>query len=319
MAKTQEELQGFKQAFRNYLGRDAEQGAVDAFGGSNISLDDRVRELLSSDEFTGRARTTAQNEFAPSLNALDRTQDETTSSYDDILRQLETQQKEAPEQIFGDFNRRGLFRSSMAQTEVAKQLGEIGRKSTSARLQRASRLADLAAQRAQLITKQQQYSTSLIDQPRQQFEEQIAAREEAQQKAEAEQRKMQYEQAMQELKYQTALINANKARGGGSGSGDGDALDFLMTSLANQQNQSQQPIGNESFDPNEDFFGDDFGGLEGIQPPPPPPVAQSFNLPTVPQNNLRNVYNSLASNRTAQSLKNAAFAPANALASLFRR
>lgn len=69
MPKTQQEIEELKGAYRKYLGRDAEQSAIDAFSGSQTSTEDRIQELLGSDEFKTRELSAAQSQVNPEVES----------------------------------------------------------------------------------------------------------------------------------------------------------------------------------------------------------------------------------------------------------
>lgn len=177
MARTAEERARLQKASKQYTGRDFGTGGYDqAFEDSSISADDRIREILNSGEAQQYAQAQAAAQYQPLIGETDRAAAETKSDLDTLISQLDKQRQEAPEQIFSDFNRRGLFRSSMAQKEVGSQVGQLVNKIGSAQVQRSTRLADLAAQRASLLSKQTQYEIGFRDQNRNQFEDDVAAR-----------------------------------------------------------------------------------------------------------------------------------------------
>lgn len=232
MARTDQELQTFKDSYRKYLGREVDPGAVTAFQGSNISLQDRVRELLGSSEFTSRQQQIASNQYAPQTAQLGMQEMQANEQYDELLRSLEERRKTLPEQTLSEFSRRGLLRSGIASEALGKSLGDLERNITSATRERAYRLADLASRRAQLVLSQQQTANQLIEQPRQQFEENVVANEEAQRKAMIEAQKSQAANTSTVTAGGRVLLidkstgqtiadlgSAYKGSGGGSGSG----------------------------------------------------------------------------------------------------
>lgn len=168
---TSQELDRLKSAYRNYLGREASGDELSE--GSGIGVEDSIRKLLGSSEYLNRQAGRVHDEYQPELSSLARDETRTTSEYDDLISQLESRQKELPEEVFGDFNRRGLFRSSIAQNEVAKQVGDIAKRSSTARADRASRLADFAAARANLMRQRSTRYSQLVDADRGTFEQEL--------------------------------------------------------------------------------------------------------------------------------------------------
>ena len=174
---TADERTRLQRASKQYTGGDFGTGGYDeAFERSGMSTDDRIREILNSPEAQQYAQAQAAAQYQPLIGETDRAAAETKNDLDTLISQLDKQRQEAPEQIFNDFNRRGLFRSSMAQKEVGSQVGQLVNKIGSAQVQRSTRLADLAAQRAGLLSKQTQYEIGFRDQNRNQFEDDAAAR-----------------------------------------------------------------------------------------------------------------------------------------------
>jgi hypothetical protein len=208
---TQEERLALQEASKRYTGKDFGVGGFDqAFEDSGVSATNRIREILNSSEAQQYGQQLASNQFTPQISQVDQAAAQSKSELDTLIGQLQEQQKAAPEQTFNDFNRRGLFRSSMAQKAVANTVGQLGSQIGNAQIQRSTRLADLAAQRASLLNKQTQYANDFTSGNRSAFEQNVAEQEAAQQK-------MQHEQQLQQLKLQTALAQASRRGGSDSG------------------------------------------------------------------------------------------------------
>lgn len=244
---TAEERARLQRASKQYTGRDFGTGGYDeAFERSGMSVDDRIREILNSGEAQQYAQSQAAAQYQPLIGETDRAAAETKSDLDTLISQLEKQKSEAPEQIFNDFNRRGLFRSSMAQKEVGSQVGQLVNKIGSAQVQRSTRLADLAAQRASLLAKQTQYEIGFRDQNRNQFEDDVAARlkmeEERRQQEEALKRQLaasrqqqSWMDAFTQQNTQPAAVDDNK--------GLPDDIDSDGVTMYNEPAGPQRPAG----------------------------------------------------------------------------
>lgn len=235
MATQAERLQ-LQEASKRYTGKDFGQNGYDqAFEDSGMSATDRIREILNSGEAQQYGQQQASNIFTPQISQVDQTAASTKSDLDTLIKQLQDQQQALPEQTFNNFNRRGLFRSSMAEKAVASGVGQLGSQIGNAQIQRSTRLADLAAQRASLLNKQTQYANDFTSGNRSAFEQQTAEQEAARQKAE-------YEQQLQQMRLQTALAQASN-RGSGSGTGSSILDNWLagqMGGVSQPQDQVQQ-------------------------------------------------------------------------------
>ncbi len=177
MARTAEERAALQAAARRYTGKDFGVGGYDQAFEDNpgISVEARIRELIASPEARNYAQQRAQDLYQPQLSQLGIAETQAGDQYANLLQALEQRQQDLPEQVLGQFNRRGLLRSGLAVEGLGRQQADLGRSITSAQQARAYKLADLAAQRAQLTLKQAGYAQELYDQP---FEE-IASAEEA--------------------------------------------------------------------------------------------------------------------------------------------
>lgn len=235
MARTLEEMQALNRAVGQYTGKQVDVNAVDpAFMNSGVSLADRIREVINSPEAQSYARSQADAQYGSQINSLDRQSAQTKSDMDTLIAELQKQQQDAPEQIFSDFNRRGLFRSSAAEKSVAATTGKLASQLGNAQIQRSTRLADLATQRASLLNAQTQFGNNIINKNLDQFNQ-----------AQEAELQRQHELQIEQMKLQAALARA----GGGSGSG----LDsILATALAGGMNQGQAPQ-QPQYDPNEDL------------------------------------------------------------------
>lgn len=287
MARTAAELQAYQDAFQKYLGRQSDQAGIDAFNNSGISLDNRIREIMGSDEYKQRVAGQAANIYQPQISQVDRATAQTTSDMDTLIKQLQQQQQDAPEQIFNDFNRRGLFRSSASQKAVADTVGKLTSQLGNAQIQRSTRLADLAAQRANLLNQQQSYIGDVSGRDRQGFESYVSQRDAEIAKQQAEEQKRQYEMQMQQLQLQRALASA-------SNRGSGSALDSTLATLLGGSLQSQQQQNQPQYDPNEDL-----AALLGGQPAQDveqPPQSTGTNAPNWPWMNGTNQFGTFNNN-----------------------
>lgn len=178
MAETREQREaGIREAYRRYLGRDIDQqGLNDFLARGDISLADRTREILGSREFADRQNTRATNLFEPAFQGLDRDAQGLDTQYQDLIQGLERRKKEMPEEVLGQFSRRGLLRSDKASEALTQESGALERQFTSASRERASRLADLAARRAELVMQQQDTRNQLMLNPSDQFEKELQQR-----------------------------------------------------------------------------------------------------------------------------------------------
>ncbi len=306
---TQQERLALQEASKRYTGKDFGVGGFDqAFEDSGVSATNRIREILNSSEAQQYGQQLASNQFAPQISQVDQATASTTSDMDTLIKQLQQQQQAAPEQTFNDFNRRGLFRSSMAQKAVANTVGQLGSQIGNAQIQRSTRLADLAAQRASLLNKQTQFANDFTSGNRSAFEQNVAEQEAAQQKAA-------YEQQLAQMKLQTALAQASN-RGGGSGTGS----TILDSWLAGQMGGGQQPQQQqESFDPNETL--PDFTTAGPTNPNPVqqgPSAWQQFTQPRSVQDQLSLVKSLQPVKATTNFLKSNP-TPYSALMHLFGR
>lgn len=179
MALSSQDQTAYQQAFQNYLGRQATAGELAGATGNSASLQDQIRGILTGSEFANRQQQNANNVFQPQFSQLGIAENQTNDSYANALQALEQRQAALPEQVMGQFNRRGIARSGIAAQGLGQAMGDINRSITSTQQNRAYKLADLASQRAQLALKQSGYVTDLMSQPLNAYDEQVQAQQKA--------------------------------------------------------------------------------------------------------------------------------------------
>ena len=202
------ETEIFKRNLRRFLGRDATSGEVGDFERSGQSARSAIEGLFSSQGFREIQQAKAEKQFNPVLQGL---QNEEADS----ALFAQTRQRELPEEVLGQFSRRGLLRSGGASRSLTEGLTGLSR-------QRALEKADIASRRSQAFSRRDELVNSLINDPRNQFF----------QEQEAEAQRQLREQELELQRQQLELQRASLRRGSGGGSGSGSsALNSLITAL----------------------------------------------------------------------------------------
>lgn len=164
------------QLYGQFLGRGLGDADIQALGGENgawtrMTPDQFVTQVIQpSSEYVRRSNTLAQNLYQPTYGQLDRAETNANDSYGSLISQLQDQAGKINNNVFGDFARRGLSRSSGATNEVARQQGLLNGNITSANQNLASVKADLAAQRANAALAQANAAQSFYFQPVQNYQ-----------------------------------------------------------------------------------------------------------------------------------------------------
>lgn len=178
-----EALNKLDELYRRYHGRSLGEGDIRslAFGpnwqkdqrstsearsilaGRGVNAEDFVRNaILPSNEYRGNQRQFAESQYAPLLSNIERERQSSEAESDALLRALERRKSQLPEEISGEFAKRGLLRSSQAGQRVTDALADLSSNIGSVQANRALRLADLASQKSAALKAQTDLETNLI-------------------------------------------------------------------------------------------------------------------------------------------------------------
>lgn len=125
MARSAEDIQGFRDAFRKYLNRDPEQGAISAFEGSGISLQDRIAEILRSGEYAGVQQQQYRDQYAPQFEQI-RLGEDRARSNQALLGQQIGQERQTLEEAIADAIKNTQRNQKVQESNFSNQQQDLG-------------------------------------------------------------------------------------------------------------------------------------------------------------------------------------------------
>lgn len=202
--------------YRQYLGRGVDDSGLQTYGAdlsNGQQQSDVIGKLIGSDEYKQRNSQLAQAQYAPQLAQLDLNSQQATGNYDDMLSSLQKQAEQTPHSILNQFQHLGTRSSGLAGETLASGIQADQKRIGSAQQQRAIQVGQLALQRANLITGQQNYQNNLYDQGYKGLDQQKGFEQEqaiAAEKARREEEKYQQQLALQQQKLAVSRSNSGK-------------------------------------------------------------------------------------------------------------